>query len=382
MKFLSSLSENDLKSKTILLRCDLNVPVKNGIITDDTRIKHILPTIQYLRKYDCKIHLISHFGRPKGQIINDLSLEFLKPILSEYISEQVDFKTGSNIILHENLRFSPGEESNDFEFAKQLATLAAIYVNDAFSACHRAHASVSAITNFLPSYAGFGFEKEIKALEAIFLHPKKTVLALIGGAKISTKISILKQIIPKVDHLILGGAMANTFLKAKGFETGKSLIEPDHIDTALEIIEQSKKHACELHLPIDIISHESLDLDTQPSLFSIEGIPKNHMIFDIGPQTIKHYKSLLTTCKTILWNGPLGVFEKPPYDHGTNEIANIVAARTKSGQMTSVAGGGDTYSALNYANAAQDFSYVSCAGGAFLEWLEGKELPGIIALKL
>lgn len=377
MKFLSDLTAQELNQKRILMRCDLNVPMKNGVISDDTRIKHILPTLNFLLKFNCQIHLISHFGRPKGRTVPELSLKFLAPILTDYLSEAVDFESGdAKIILHENLRFAPGEENNDTDFAQNLSNGFDLYINDAFSACHRAHASVSRITEFLPSYAGLGLEAEIKALEAIFKTPKPPVLAIVGGAKVSTKITVLENIIPKIDHLILGGAMANTFLKATDVEIGKSLVELDHLTTARNVIKLAKQHDCTLHLPLDAVCNTSFDSRDTPQTFATQDVPKDMMIFDIGPTTIAAYKTLITTCKTVLWNGPLGVFEKPPYDTGTNSIAQYVSAQ----DITSVAGGGDTYAALNHANAASDFTYVSCAGGAFLEWLEGKTLSGIASL--
>ncbi|MCI5061112.1 MAG: phosphoglycerate kinase, partial [Alphaproteobacteria bacterium] len=286
-----------------------------------------------------------------------------------------------DVTLLENIRFHSGEESNDSTFAKKLASMGDIYVNDAFSAAHRAHASTEGLAHLLPSAAGLLMETELSALESALQNPKTPVLAIVGGSKISTKLNVLRNLLPKVDYLVLGGAMPNTFLAAQGIDIGKSLYEPDMLNEAKEIMDEAKKQNCEIILPKDYVVVEDLQYPTDHDTVSVNAIPQDKMAVDMGPESTQHLKSIIGECHTILWNGPLGVFEIKPFDRATNEIAKFVSELTLSGQITSVAGGGDTVAALENANTAQDMSYISTAGGAFLEWLEGKDLPGVIALK-
>jgi phosphoglycerate kinase len=390
-----TLKDYDLKGKRVLVRADLNVPAQKSQVTDTTRIDRLKGTIDYLSKQGARTLIVSHFGRPEGEQNPEMSLAFLLPALEKSWGPSVRFardcvgeeakemseKLGDGeIALLENVRFYKGEKENDTDFAKALAGLADIYVNDAFSAAHRAHASTEGVAHHLPSAAGLLMEEELGALDKALENPETPVAAIAGGSKISTKLGVLSNLVEKVDFLILGGGMANTFLHAKGADLGKSLCEKDMADKAREIMAHAEKNGCEILLPLDCVVVEELRTGAESEIVDADRIPAHKMAIDAGPKTIEMILDKIKDCKTIVWNGPLGVFEIKPFDLGTNMLAQTVAERTKSGQYTSVAGGGDTVSALENAGVADAFSYISSAGGAFLEWLEGKELPGVAAL--
>ena len=392
-----TLKDFDVKGKTVLLRADLNVPIDEDYnITDTTRIDRLKPTIDYLVKQGAKIIVMSHFGRPDGQKRPAYSLKFTLPALKKSWGTDVAFaddcvgapaqqlkdnlKPGQ-IGLLDNVRFHKGEEANDIGFAKELAKLGDIYINDAFSASHRAHASTEAIAHVMPSGAGFMVETELKALQAALERPEKPVAAVVGGAKISTKLDILNNLVEKVDVLVLGGGMANTFMHAMGIDVKASLCETDMVDQTRAIMKKASKTGCDLVTPVDVVIDVMMkEKGVPPDFCAIYDVPPGHMILDIGPQTLKLVKQKLGACKTVVWNGPLGAFEIKPFDEGTKRVAQFVAEQTQAGKMKSVAGGGDTVAALEAAGVADKFTYVSTAGGAFLEWLEGKTLPGIAAL--
>jgi phosphoglycerate kinase len=379
-----TLHDFELENKTVLLRADLNVPVQDGIVTDTTRIDRLKPTIDFLQNQNVKkIIILSHFGRPKGQENPNYSLSFLPPILSKQWGANVGFGIESNTIitLIENLRFNAGEESNDPEFAKQLAALGDIFINDAFSTAHRAHASTEAITHLMPSAAGLLMEAELKALNDALENPEKPVLAIVGGAKISTKLSVLHNMVKKVDYLVLGGGMANTFMLANGQEIGASLCEKDMVIEAQAIMKTAAENNCKIILPDDCVVVSKLEENAEYLTITPDNFPSDKSAVDVGEKSIQSLNEILEGCKTVLWNGPMGVFEIKPFDNGTNKVAQKVAKLTKAGELVSVAGGGDTVAALENAGAANDFSYISTAGGAFLEWLEGKTLPGVAALE-
>ena len=378
-----TIKDFDVNGKTVLLRADLNVPVRDGKVTDTTRIDRVKPTIDYLLSQNAKVVILSHYGRPKGQENPDFSLAFLPAELSKQWGTPVGFGENSNeqITLLENLRFNPGEEANDASFAEQLANLGDIYVNDAFSCAHRAHASTEAITHILPSCAGLSMEAELNALNDALEAPETPVMAIVGGAKVSTKLSVLHNLVKKVDFLTLGGGMANTFLLAKGHNMGASLCEKDMVDEANSILKTAEQENCEIILPIDCTAVERLEEGASHTTETAEAFPSDKSAVDVSEQSIAYINEKLNECKTVLWNGPMGVFEIKPFDNGTNKVAQHVAELTKSGKTLSVAGGGDTVAALDNADAIQDFSYISTAGGAFLEWIEGKELPGVKALE-
>lgn len=379
-----SLRDAPLKDKTVLVRMDLNVPVQNGTVSDTTRIDRLKPTIDFLAQSDAKkIIILSHYGRPKGKENPDYSLAFLPPVLSQQWGIEVGFgeESTARVTLFENLRFNPGEESNHPAFAKMLAAQGDVFVNDAFSCAHRAHASTEGITHFLPSYAGLAMEGELKALSNSLEAPTKPVMAIVGGAKISTKLSVLHNIIKKADYLVLGGGMANTFLLAQGQEIGASLCEKDMIDEAQAIMAQAKKENCEIITPLDCVVVEKLEENAAHDIVVLPNFPEGKSAIDVSDKSIANVCDILEGCKTLLWNGPMGVFEIKPFDNGTNKIAKHAAELTKAGKLLSVAGGGDTVAAIDNAGVIKDFSYVSTAGGAFLEWLEGKTLPGIAALE-
>ncbi len=390
-----TLSDFDFSGKYVLLRADLNVPVKDGEVTDTTRIDRVKPTIDYLVREGAKILILAHFGRPKGDALPEFSLSFLPEILERQWGYPVKFAMeclgdqpirlkesmeNGDIMLLENVRFEKGEEQNDPAFAKALATLGDIFVNDAFSAAHRAHASTEGLAHLLPSVPGLLMEAEINALTKALESPARPVMAIVGGAKISTKLSILNNLAKKVDYLVLGGGMASTFLYAQGFEVGKSLCEKDMKDEALSIMETAKESGCEIVLPVDRITVKEFGANAPHEVHNSDQIPADREAVDIGPESLKKLAEKLEHAKTVLWNGPMGVFEVMPFDNGTNTLAEQVATLTKAGKIISIAGGGDTVSALENAGVAHDFTYISTAGGAFLEWLEGKELPGVIAL--
>lgn len=394
MKF-RSLKNLDVQGKTVLLRADLNVPRHGGQITDTARIDRLKPTIDYLRAHGAKIVVLSHFGRPDGEQNPEMSLAFLTAVLEnrwgvptrfapdcigENTAELVKSTAHGEVILLENVRFYPGEKQNDPDFAKALAALGDIYVNDAFSASHRAHASTEAIAGFLPAAAGLLMEEELNALNAALTTPKKPVAAVTGGSKISSKLNVLYNLVEKVDYLILGGGMANTFLYASGVDMGKSLCEKDMKAEAQKIMDKAKSVGCEIVLPRDVVAVTELKENAEYDVIPVTDMPEDRMAIDIGPASIDYIKQKIEDCRTVVWNGPLGVFEIKPFDHGTNTIARYVAERTKEGRCISIAGGGDTVAALDNAGVNKDFSYISTAGGAFLEWLEGKTLPGVASL--
>ena len=382
----------DLKNKLILVRVDLNLPAVNGVVQDETRLQSVLPTIQEILKKGGKVVLCSHFGRPNGEYNKKYSLKPLIEPLSKALNCPIDFsptcigpqaeelknnlKEGQ-ILLLENLRFHKGEETNNNDFSEDLTLGIDYFVNDAFSCSHRKHSSTVGVTNFLPSFKGTHLEKEIKALEGVLNNPNKPVAAIIGGSKVSTKIDVINFLLKKMDIIIIGGAMANTFVAAKGLDVGTSLFEKECIDLAKELIEKSQNNNCNLILPTDFIVSKNLKKNAEYTTANFDSLPHNMMALDIGPKSIELINKNINNCKTILWNGPLGAFETYPFNKGTNEVASYVSSLTKQKKILSVAGGGDTVSALNNAKVLNDFSYVSTAGGAFLEWLEGKVLPGI-----
>ena len=391
-----SILNIDTRNKRLLIRADLNVPINNNKISDETRIERFCNGISKLLKKNAKIIIITHLGRPKGK--EDLSLSnriLLKP-LKKYLNKEIIFSNNpistsaiesskrlknNQILLCENIRFYPEEEEDDPIFAEKLSSLGDIYVNDAFSCCHRGHSSTHSITNFLPSYFGPMLCEEISALNRTLENPSKPSLAIIGGSKVSTKISVLKNLVLKLDSIIIGGGMANTFLFAKGAPMGNSLYEPDLRDTANEILTFSKKNNCNILLPVDIITANKLEKNIKTNTSNYNECPSNQMILDVGQKSIELFKKAINSSKTILWNGPLGAFEIKPFDNSTNLLAKFTGQNTLLEKCISVAGGGDTVSALNSVKVTQQFSYVSSAGGAFLEWLEGKKLPGIEAIK-
>ena len=385
--------EPDLNQKKVLLRLDLNVPLNNGRITDTTRIDKILPTVNFLLKNNAKVIILSHVGRPKGNVVNELSLkpicESLKNKLKQnirLISKNIKEIESSNlfdnddekIVILENLRFYEEEEKNDSVFARHLASLADIYVNDAFSCSHRAHASIFEITKFLPSYAGLQLNLEIDALTKITSNIKKPVTCIIGGSKISTKINIIKNLIPKFDSIVIVGGMANNILKYKGHSIGKSIHENDCDEIIKEIFSLSKKEGCKIIYPEDVVVGKGLN--GTPSIKDPSNISKDDLILDIGPKSVKNINNIIEESSTILWNGPAGYFENPEFAKGSIEIAKKIVERNKAATIYCVAGGGDTVALLNSIGVVNSFNFVSTAGGAFLEYLEGKELPGIKAL--
>lgn len=395
MSDFMTLDDLSVENKVVLLRVDLNVPMKEGRVTDAARLERIQPTLKDLVAHGAKIVLLSHFGRPKGKKDQAFSLRPVAAALSEISGKKIAFVedckgpivrraiealAAGEILLLENTRFYPEEEANDPVFAKELADLGDIFVNDAFSTAHRAHASTVGMAAFLPSAAGRLMEEELSALSRALEHPVRPVIALVGGAKISTKLDLLRNLIAKMDLLVLGGGMANTFLAAKGVAIGKSLCERDMLDIARAIMEEAQEKQCEIILPQDVVVAPELKADAPMNIVSIAAVPEDQMIFDLGPVSAQVIRSQLQSCRTVIWNGPLGVFEVPPFDKATTDIALSVADLTRKGALLSVAGGGDTVAALSHAGVLDHFSYVSTAGGAFLEWMEGKILPGVLAL--
>ncbi|MBL8847054.1 MAG: phosphoglycerate kinase [Hyphomicrobium zavarzinii] len=385
----------DLAGKRVLVRADLNVPAKNGVVTDATRLERIVPGLQDLAKRGARVVVLSHFGRPKdgpdkenslapvaaalGKLVG-LPVAHASDCIGQAASDAVSALKNGGIVVLENTRFHKGEEKNDPEFTKALAALGDIFVNDAFSAAHRAHASTEGIAKLLPAFAGPLMMEEIQALRSALDQPKRPVAAVVGGAKVSTKIPVLTNLSAKVDKLIIGGGMANTFLLAGGIEIGKSLAEPDLVATAKEIMHAAKARSCEIVLPQDVVVAARFEAGAPSRTVITTEVPGDQMILDVGPKTVAHYVDVLSRCETLLWNGPLGAFEIAPFGEGTFALARAAAERTKAGSLVSVAGGGDTVAALNAAGVTDDFTYVSSAGGAFLEWLEGRELPGVAAL--
>ncbi|WP_339759056.1 phosphoglycerate kinase [uncultured Sulfitobacter sp.] len=391
-----TLDDMDLRGKRVLVRVDINVPVENGRVTDDTRIRRIVPTVHDILEKGGKPILLAHFGRPKGRRVQDLSLLVVKPALEAALARKVvlaetleaaetgtDEIKAADVVLLENIRFYPGETANDPEFAQRLAGLGDVYCNDAFSAAHRAHASTEALARLLPACAGRLMQAELSALEAALAKPERPVGAVVGGAKVSTKIELLENLVNRLDLLVIGGGMANTFLAAMGAQLGKSLSEPDFYGTAKDIMAQADKAGCRVLLPVDGLvarefaagaDHEVIELGPDTVL------DDDQMVLDAGPNTIELVKDGFAGLKTLIWNGPMGAFEIAPFDTGTVATAQAAAQLTRDGALISVAGGGDTVAALNQAGAADDFTYISTAGGAFLEWMEGKTLPGVAAL--
>ena len=392
---LKSINDLPVEGKRVLVRADLNVPVKDGKVTDATRLERLLPGLKALSGRGAKVIVISHFGRPKEGPEAKYSLKPIAEALQALIGKPVSFAEDcvgpaaegaiSNlgngaIAVLENLRFHKGEEKNDPKFASELASLGDIFIGDAFSCAHRAHASTEAVTHLLPSYAGPLMLEEIEALRAALENPQRPTAAVVGGAKVSTKIPVLTNLLAKVDKLIIGGGMANTFLQAQGLDVGKSLAEPEFHDTAREIMQAARSKGCEILLPIDAVVAREFKEGAESEVVEVGKVPSGTMILDVGPQSVAHLVETLQSCKTLLWNGPLGAFEIAPFGEGTFALARAAASLTKSGKLVSVAGGGDTVAALNAAGVTQDFTYVSTAGGAFLEWLEGRTLPGVAAL--
>jgi phosphoglycerate kinase len=385
-----------VKGKVALVRVDLNLPMNGGQVTDKTRINASAPTILELADAGAKVLLLAHFGRPKGARNSVMSLSmvvdavqdvlgreimFVPEVAGEVVDQSIGIMLDGDIAILENTRFWPGEEKNDPDFAAAIAANGDFYVNDAFSAAHRAHASTEGLTKLLPSYAGRAMQKELEALDKALGSPEKPVAAVVGGAKVSSKLAVLEHLVGQVDHLIIGGGMANTFLAARGVDVGKSLCEHDLTATADKIMEAADASGCTVHLPYDVVVSKEFAANP-PSLriCNVHEVAADEMILDVGPQAVEALGDVLKTCKTLVWNGPMGAFETAPFDEATVKLAKIAAALTTEGSLVSVAGGGDTVAALNHAGVADQFSYISTAGGAFLEWMEGKELPGVAAL--
>ncbi len=391
-----TLDDMDLGGKVVLTRVDINVPVENGVVTDATRIERIAPTVDAILAAGGKPVLLAHFGRPKGQVVPEMSLETIAPAVADVLGVPVSFASDcvgdeakaaiaemedGDVVLLENTRFHAGEEKNDAAFAAEIAALGDIYCNDAFSAAHRAHATTEALARALPACAGRLMEMELSALEGALGTPKRPVVAVVGGAKVSTKLELLGNLVTKVDHLVIGGGMANTFLAAQGIDVGKSLAEHDMKDTALMIMGKAGVAGCEIILPIDVVCAREFAANAENETVANNACPSDAMILDAGPETVAKIAATLDNAKTLIWNGPLGAFEIEPFDAATNAAAAQAASLSRAGTLVSVAGGGDTVAALNKADAARDFSYISTAGGAFLEWMEGKTLPGVAALQ-
>jgi phosphoglycerate kinase len=390
-----TLDDLDVKGKRVLVRADLNVPVKDGVVTDATRIERQAPTIRELADKGAKVIVLSHFDRPKGKVVPSMSLKVLVQPLAREIGKPVAFaedcvgpvaekavaalKDG-DVLLLENTRFHAGEEKNDPAMAEALAKLGDIFVNDAFSAAHRAHASTSGVAHLLPNAAGRSMQSELEHLRKALGNPERPLMAVVGGAKVSTKIELLQNLVSRVDVLVIGGAMANTFLAAEGVAVGKSLHEADHLETARAIIHAATETGAVILLPTDVVVAREFKAGAAHRTAAVSDIGADEMVLDVGPASIQAFKNRLAVTKTLVWNGPFGAFETLPFDAGTVAAAKAVAAETKNGTLLSVAGGGDTVAALAHAGVEGDFTYVSTAGGAFLEWLEGKELPGVEAL--
>ena len=391
-----TIDDLDVAGKRVLVRVDFNVPMKDGAITDATRIERALPTIQELSKKGAKVLLLSHFGRPKGKADPEMSLKPVAKALEKFLGGPVEFaedcigdaakKTvkrmlDGDVAVFENTRFHAGEEKNDPEFAKALAENGDVYVNDAFSAAHRAHASTEGVAHLLPSAAGRAMERELDYLKAALSAPVRPMMAVVGGAKVSTKIELLVNLVGRADILAVGGGMANTFLFAKGISVGKSLCEPDLADTAREIMTQASAKGCEIILPVDVVVAKEFKEGADREVKAADAVGADDMILDLGPDTVNLIAEKIEAAKTLVWNGPLGAFEIKPFDTATVEAARYAAKRVKDDGLVAVAGGGDTVAALSAAGVEDDFTYVSTAGGAFLEWLEGKTLPGVAALE-
>ena len=396
-KFRTLDDLGDIAGKVALVRVDLNLPMQDLSVTDNTRVRASMPTILELADKGAKVLLLAHFGRPKGARHSELSLSmvidavqdvlgrevmFVPEIAGPVVEQTIGILRGGDIAVLENTRFWPGEEANDPELAKAIAANGDFYVNDAFSAAHRAHTTTEGLAHVLPAYAGRAMQAELEALQKALGQPEKPVAAVVGGAKVSSKLDVLTHLVTKVDHLIIGGGMANTFLAARGVGVGKSLCEHDLAATAIAILDAADKAGCTVHLPYDVVVSKEF-APNPPSLrtVNVHEVADDEMILDIGPAAVEALADVLKTCRTLVWNGPLGAFETPPFEVSTVALIRIAAALTREGSLVSVAGGGDTVAALNLAGAADDFTYVSNAGGAFLEWMEGKVLPGVKALE-
>jgi len=394
----NTIDDLDLSGgRRVLVRGDLNVPVSGGVVTDATRLERLAPTVRELCGKGARVVVMSHFGRPKGKVVPEMSLRpvaaalsqamggmdvaFAADCIGEAAASVVDGLSAGGVALLENLRFHPGEEANDAGFAAELAKLGDAYVNDAFSAAHRAHASTEAIARLLPAAAGRAMQAELEALATALENPTHPVAALVGGAKVSSKLDVLGNLVDRVDAIIIGGGMANTFLHARGVAVGASLCEHDLAGTVRDIEEKAKAAGCEIVLPVDAVIAAKFEAGAAAETVAIDAVPADMMILDVGPESVADLNRRLGDCRTLLWNGPLGAFEVPPFDAGTVAVAREAGRLTRAGSLISVAGGGDTVAALNHAGAAGDFSYISTAGGAFLEWLEGKTLPGVAALE-
>lgn len=392
-----TLDTADLTGKRALVRVDINVPMAEGKVTDDTRLRAILPTIAKLRAGGAKVILLAHFDRPKGKVVPEMSLKpvvgplaalvgapvaFAGDCVGEAAKSAVDAMANGDVLLLENTRFHAGEEKNDPEFAKALAANGDLYVNDAFSAAHRAHASTEGLARLLPAYAGEQMRRELDALEAALGKPQRPVLGIVGGSKVSTKLDLLRNLVTKLDKLAIGGGMANTFLYAQGHDVGASYCEKEMAETAREIIRLAGQNNCKLFLPLDIVVAEKMAPGAPARVRGLGEVDEDERILDAGPETVERLCRAMDNSKTLIWNGPLGVFEIPPFDKGTVSAARHAAELVKQGKLVAVAGGGDTVAALNAAGSADDFTFVSTAGGAFLEWMEGKELPGVAALSI
>jgi phosphoglycerate kinase len=395
MSAFATLDDLNPAGKRVLLRADLNVPMSEGKVTDRTRLERLVPTIRDLADKGARVLVTSHFGRPKGKRVSEMSLEPVARTLGEVLGREVGFAPDcigdaameasaalaeGGILVLENARYHAGEEANDPQFARSLSALADVYVNDAFSTAHRAHASTEGVAHFLPAYAGRLMQAELEALGNALESPQRPVMAVVGGAKIASKLDLLGNMIDRVDHLAIGGGMANTFLNAMGIDVGKSLCEHDMAETALEIIRRADGCGCEVILPSDVVIALEFKQGASNRIVPVDAVPKDQMILDIGPGTVRGLSDKFNQVRTLVWNGPMGAFEVPPFDAGTVALAHAAADATGAGTLLSVAGGGDTVAALNHAGVSERFSYVSTAGGAFLEWLEGKDLPGVAAL--
>ena len=396
MKNFRKLADLEVTNKIVLLRVDLNVPIMHGKITDLTRIKRVAPTIEYLTERGAKVVLLSHYGRPDGKfnlgmslspitdaisaILDDKDIKFSVDIMASSIRSDIAKLAPGEVLLVENLRFHKGEETNDIEFAKHIASLGDVYVNDAFSCSHRAHASISMVAGLLPSAAGLLMQEELENLKKYLEAPTAPVVAIVGGAKVSTKIDLLRSLVNKVDSIFIAGAMANTFLHVQGYNIGKSVFEKEYLDTAANILQQAESHNCNIILPIDVVTTIELSDNSKCRVSKVDKVRDDDMIFDIGPKSLMNLITVLEASKTVVWNGPLGAFEHKPFDIGTVTIAQAISEMTSEGKLISIVGGGDVVSAVTNAGLGDNFTYSSTGGGAFLEWIEGKILPGIEVL--
>ncbi len=396
MGFRSLDDMGDITGKRVLVREDLNVPMADGKVTDNTRLRATVTTLSELADRGAKVLVLAHFGRPKGQRNDVMTLRRVVPALSEVLGRDVAFlndcagealvqetnaRPDGSITVLENTRFYAGEEKNDPALVTEMARLGDLYVNDAFSAAHRAHVSTEGLAHALPAFAGRAMQAELEALEKALGNPQKPVAAVVGGAKVSSKLDVLKHLVARVDHLIIGGGMANTFLAARGVNVGKSLCEHDLTGTAEEILDAAEKAGCTVHLPYDVVVAKEFAPNPPTRTVNVHEVAADEMILDVGPAAVEALADVLKNCRTLVWNGPMGAFETPPFDAATVALAKTAAALTAEGSLVSVAGGGDTVAALNHSGVADDFTFVSTAGGAFLEWMEGRELPGVKALE-